>query len=208
MSETKGIEKLAEIRGEFAAEIRDKYEPNAKPCSACPSPGICCRDVHFVNVHITRLEAATIIRRIGELNEEARERVFTRVTEIVAKYDLTSDGDTFLKTFACPLFEKGVGCLVHETAKPLPCIAHACYEKQDDLPPEGLLFEREKFVASLNRRVYGSEPTLLPLPVALTRKLLAAGPQPSADHSHRDQQNKKDRMIPDGQQIPRHYLDY
>lgn len=73
--------------------------------------------------------------------------------------------------FACPLFERGVGCLVHEKAKPLACIAHACYEKQEDLPPESLLTEREGLIEKLNLRTYGSSKPWLPIPDAL-RKII------------------------------------
>lgn len=169
ISETRGIEKLAEIRSEFAAEISENYEYKAKPCLTCSSPGICCRDEHFVNVHITRLEAAAISQRLDELDEPLKEEVYRRINETIDKYNLTSEGDTFLQTYACPLLDKSSRCLVHNSAKPLPCIAHACYEKQEDLPPESLLFESEKAVAKLNRRIYGCEPALLPLPVALAR---------------------------------------
>ena len=71
------------------------------------------------------------------------------------------------KTYACPLFEKGVGCLVHNSAKPLPCIAHACYEREADLPPDELLTEREIKIAELNRKVYGRAEPPVPIPVAI-----------------------------------------
>lgn len=170
ISESRGIEKLRELRSAFASEIRDSFEYRAKSCSACESPGKCCRDEHFVNVHITRLEAAAIGRRLDELGEERKQEVLLRAEKAIEKFGLALTGDTFDKTYACPLFESGIGCLVHETAKPLPCIAHACYEKKEDLPPDDLLAERESAVSKLNRRVYGNEPPLTPLPVAIARK--------------------------------------
>lgn len=168
VSESSGITSLATIRLEFAAEIRRSYEHNAKPCSACENPGICCRDEHFVNVRITRLEAKAIIQRLEQFDEAKRDEVYLRVNEAIDRYDLTS-GDSLLKTYACPLFEKGVGCLVHETAKPLPCIAHACYENEADLPPGQFLEEEEMAVANLNRRVYGTSLLPIPIPVAIAR---------------------------------------
>lgn len=167
-SESGEMERLAKIRSEFAAEIRRSYERKAKPCLTCASPGICCRDEHFVNVRITKLEAAAIAGRLNELPEGKRTDVFERVAETINKYNLSAPGDPSLKTYACPLFEKGVGCLVHDTAKPLPCIAHACYENEADLPPGELLEEAEAAVAKLDRRVYGkaSPPELLPVAVA------------------------------------------
>jgi len=172
VSETRGIEKLREIRSEFAAEIRASYEHKAKPCALCESPGICCRDEHFVNVRITRLEAAAIVRRLDELGEVKRNEVRKRAVEAIDKYDLSTPGDLHSKTYACPLFEKGLGCLVHDTAKPLPCIAHACYENEADLPPSEVLEEREILIADLNRRVYGKGFLPISIPVAIAGRTI------------------------------------
>lgn len=190
ISETRGIERLSEIRSEFAVEIRRSYEHKANPCSSCDTPGICCRDEHFVNVRITRLETAAIARRLDELGEKKRDEVYTRVEEAIEKYGLGDATDPTLKTYACPLFEKGSGCLVHDSAKPLPCIAHACYENKADLPPGELLEEREHIIAGLNRRVYGRESLPLPIPIAIAQKArdLDGGLQPAADHGHRNKQ--------------------
>lgn len=167
-SETAGIEKLSKIRSEFAAEIQVGYEHKAKPCSKCASPGICCRDAHFVNVRITRLEAAAIRSALESLGTERLDAVNARVDETITRYRLTeTDGEH--KTYACPLFEARVGCLVHETAKPLPCIAHACYDDPADLPPDNLLAEREAAILNLNRRVYGRDIAALPLPLMIAR---------------------------------------
>lgn len=92
-----------------------------------------------------------------------KEKVYLRIENAIEKYGLDEQSH---ETFACPIFEKGVGCLVHKTAKPLPCIAHACYERKVDLPPEELLAEREVEIDKLNERVYGMS-ILLPLPVAI-----------------------------------------
>jgi hypothetical protein len=172
VSETRGIEKLLQIRLEFAAGIRGSYEPRAKPCTLCESPGICCRDEHFVNVRITRLEAAAIVRRLDELGEDKRNEVRERAGEAIDKYDLSAPDDSLLNTYACPLFEKGIGCLVHDTAKPLPCIAHACYENEADLPPSELLEEKETLIADLNRRVYGKRSLPISIPVAIAGRHL------------------------------------
>jgi hypothetical protein len=56
---------------------------------------------------------------------------------------------------------------VHDAAKPLPCIAHACYERREDLPPDELLTEREIRIAELNRRVYGRTEAPLPIPLVI-----------------------------------------
>jgi hypothetical protein len=98
------------------------------------------------------------------LADEQRERVDGRIDRVIAEYGLDADDGT---TYACPLFEKGIGCLVHSEAKPLPCIQHACYENEKDLPPDELLAEQEGLVDALNRRVYGQASTLTPLPLAV-----------------------------------------
>lgn len=169
ISETSGLAKLAEIRRKFADEIREGYERRAKPCSACATPGACCLDEHFVNVRVTRLEARAISDRLDELTPELREMAMLRAGAAIERYGLDHAGEE-PGTYACPLFEKGIGCLVHETAKPLPCIAHACYERKEDLPPDELLTEREMQIAELNRRVYGRAEPALPIPVAIARR--------------------------------------
>ena len=172
ISETKGLSKLAEIGRDFSDEVRRGYEHRAKPCSTCETPGACCLDEHFVNVRVTRLESRAISNSVSSLPDDLREKVLSRARSAVERYGLEeSDGE--LKTYACPLFEKGIGCLVHDTAKPLPCIAHACYERKEDLPPDELLTEREIRVAELNLRVYGKAEPPLPIPVAI------ASPGPS-----------------------------
>ena len=193
VSETTGIERLRAIRREFAEEIRNSYEHRAKPCSACETPGICCRDEHFVNVRITRLEAAAIVGRLNQLDERERSTVFERVRGVIEKYELAGSGEAAGKTYACPLFEKGAGCLVHDSAKPLPCIAHACYENRTDMPPGELLEDRELRVADLNRRVYGALPSLTPLPVAIAARLgtLTARPESAAQNGYGDQKEQE-----------------
>lgn len=188
IAESKGIERLRTVRSEFAAKIRREYEHRATPCSACKSPGICCRDEHFVNVRITRLEAAAIAERLGRLEDDKSAKVYERVLEAIEKFGLNSPDDNSNKAYACPLFEQGVGCLVHDSAKPLPCIAHACYENAADLPPATMLEDREVTVAALNRRVYGTASVLSPIPVAIAGfRRSNAGPQPAADHRDRNE---------------------
>ena len=158
------LEKLHKLKADFAERVRSDYEHRAKGCATCKTPGACCLDANFVNVHITPLEAKAINKVIDSLPEKGEIR--RRTDETIEKYDLLSDGNTF---YACPLFEKGVGCLVHKEAKPLPCIAHACYENKEDLPPDELLTEQEGHVERLNERVYRQPTTWLPLPVAVRR---------------------------------------
>ena len=163
-SQTKALARLSGIRQEFAEAIQKNYEHRARSCITCETPGKCCLDEHFVNVRITKLEAVGINKTLNELPDGLRQNVISRIEKSIEKYSLKVSEE--LKTYTCPLFEKGIGCLVHETAKPLPCIAHACYERKEDLPPDELLTEREIEIEKLNRRVYGST-TLLPIPLAL-----------------------------------------
>ncbi|CAN5294401.1 hypothetical protein BH20ACI2_BH20ACI2_01930 [soil metagenome] len=170
LSESEGIRRLSRIRESLRQQIRAGYEYRAKDCLTCEVQGACCTDAHFVNVHITRLEAVAIRQTLDCLPDEQRNAVRARASDAVSRYGLDAEGDTFSKTFACPLFEKGTGCLVHSTAKPLPCVSHACYANAADLPPEELLAGHEREVDDLNRRVYGSSQQWLPLPLALERR--------------------------------------
>jgi hypothetical protein len=167
LSQTRALEKLHDLKIDFARQIKSDYEHRAKDCATCETPGACCLDAHFVNVHITTLEAKAIRNVIDEL--PGRAEIDARIDDTISRYGLATDGDTFSKTYACPLFEKGIGCLVHERGKPLPCIAHACYENKKDLPPDALLATAEKVVDELNELVYRKPTTWLPLPVAVRR---------------------------------------
>ncbi|MGD9590319.1 MAG: hypothetical protein AB7Q37_11720 [Pyrinomonadaceae bacterium] len=169
LSETAAIAKLTSIRRRFRERLAG-YEARAKSCAACTSPGACCTDAHFVNVRISRLEAAAILRSINELEPVLKNDVMERTVRTVTEYGLDEIDAGGPGTYSCPLFEPGRGCLVHHTAKPLSCIAHACYEQREDLPPEHLLTEAESEVDSLNRRVYRDDAIPNPLPLALTER--------------------------------------
>ena len=157
LSERKAVEKLAIIREDLRRDVAERFEHRAKPCSSCTTPGACCLDEHFVNVRISRLEAAAIRQAVMDLAEEARVGVETRLSAIEPQAEF----------YACPLYQTTVGCLVHDTAKPLPCIVHACYERKEDLPPDELLAGGEAAIDSLNRRVYGRSDRLIPIHAAL-----------------------------------------
>lgn len=168
LSQTKALIKLKELKKVYQKQIRENYEHKAKDCLTCPTQGACCTDAHFVNVHITRLEAVAIGETLGELNEKRRREISNRVAKTIETYNLTAEGDTFEQKFACPLFEKSIGCLVHSKGKPAPCIQHACYENMVDLPPDKLQEEVENRIEQLNRLVYRQAPRWLPLPVWLS----------------------------------------
>lgn len=167
MSEPKALGELEKLKNAYRNLIAANYEHRAASCQTCPTRGACCLDEHFVNVHITRLEAVAIAKTLASLNEEKQREIYNRAEKAVEKYDLNSDGDTFQKTFACPLFEKETGCLVHASGKPAPCISHACYENESDLPPDDLQEEIEFNIERLNRKTYGGASVLSPLPVWL-----------------------------------------
>ena len=168
LSETKALDKLRRLKQKLADRIRDGWEHRARSCATCPTPGACCLDAHFVNVHVTRLEARAITAVLDGLSEERRRRILCRIARVISDYGLTAEGDTFARTYACPLFEKGKGCLVHERGKPVPCIIHACYENREDLPPDEVESGATAAVERIDRRTYGRPSKWLPLPLALT----------------------------------------
>lgn len=171
ISRQRAIEKLAAIRSDFRSEIAAKYEHRAKSCLSCETPGACCLDAHFVNVRITRLEAEAIARALDELPADIHEAVRKRTADCIRIYKLDEVLESETATYACPLFERGIGCLVHETAKPLPCIAHACYDSQDDLPPDDLLDDAESAIYDLNVRTYHQFHQPSPIPLAISTKI-------------------------------------
>lgn len=171
MNEQDALIELRRAKTAYQRFVRDNFETAARDCRSCPTFGACCTDAHFVNVHITPLEAVAIresIENNPELTAEEKQAVFLRAKTAIEKYDLKETGDTFRQTFACPLFEQKRGCLVHaDGAKPAACIQHACYENREDLPPECLQANAENKIENLNRVVYDDDWRWLPLPVWL-----------------------------------------
>ena len=168
ISQTRALDRLKRIKADLRSQI-SHYERRAKNCLTCKTPGACCLDAHFVNVRISRLEAVAIKNALGELPSGLRKRVEQRVDAVISKYGLSAERDTFARTYACPLFEQGTGCLVHETGKPVPCIIHACYETRADLPPDDLQTSAERQIDVLNTRTYGGAQPWLPIPLAIKR---------------------------------------
>jgi hypothetical protein len=168
LSESRALESLKKIREEFRLDISESYEIRAKSCASCSTRGACCVDAHFVNVRISRLEAVAIRRVIEKLLPGPRKSLDDRIEDAIERFGLEDSEDS---TYACPLFDRDIGCIVHDAAKPLPCISHACYENKEDLPPDELLESAELVVERLNRKVYGRSLPLLPLPVAIRNGL-------------------------------------
>lgn len=170
-SEAGALAATQRLKTSYQNHIRRNYEHAAADCRSCPTRGVCCTDAHFVNVHITRLEAIAIretLERTPRLSEDEKREVYKRAQEAVKRYDLRATGDTFAQTFACPLYEPKVGCLVHRRAKPAPCIQHGCYRDWTDLPPHALQERTEHKVEELNAQTYGAAWAWLPLPLWLT----------------------------------------
>ena len=169
LSEKQALLKLRNLKNDFRARIKQNYEHRAKDCGTCETKGACCLDAHFVNVHITRLEAVLIRDELQKLAPDKQKAVQVRIAGAIEKYDLSDKGDTFQKTFACPLFEKNSGCLIH-SVKPTACIAHACYERREDLPPDELQAETEEKIERLDEQTYKKFSRWLPLPLYLSGK--------------------------------------
>lgn len=166
LSESNALRRLEDIKSEYRREIQISYEPNAKSCLTCETRGACCVDEHFVNVHISRLEAMAIRKKLNDFSAEKRFEIYGRIKKSIEKYDLKNSPDSFAKTFACPLFERETGCLIH-SVKPVPCIQHACYERREDLPPDELQVNAEEEIEQLNKKTYGKNSVWLALPVWL-----------------------------------------
>lgn len=168
LSERQALERLEKIKSEYRSVVNNEYETRAKSCLMCETPGACCLDEHFVNVHITRLEAVAIKQDLQRFSKEKQTEIYNRITDTIEKYTLENSEDSFAQTFACPLYEKGAGCLVH-AVKPVPCIQHACYERREDLPPDKLQIDAEQKIEQLNEKTYRQNTKWLPLPVWLKR---------------------------------------
>jgi hypothetical protein len=170
LTEASALAQLQRVKASYQSLIKLNYERAAENCATCPTKGACCTDAHFVNVHITRLEAIHMretLARTPRLTEAARRAIYARAQRAVAQYKLSAAGNTFAQTFACPLFEPQAGCLVHKRAKPAPCIQHACYDSWEDLPPLILQSRVEHRIEQLNTELYGAAWAWLPVPVWL-----------------------------------------
>lgn len=167
LSEKQALLKLRELKNDFRDHIKQNYEHRAKSCETCETKGACCLDAHFVNVHITKLEAVLIKEELAKFPLEKQKEIAERIEKTIKTYELSTEGDTLKKTFACPLFEQNVGCLIH-SVKPIPCIQHACYQRKEDLPPDEFQQNTESKIERLNEQTYKQFSRWLPLPIFLS----------------------------------------
>src|SRR5437868_2724647 len=87
LSEPAALARLQHEKRAYQSHIKLVYEPAARSCRTCPTPGVCCTDAHFVNVHITRLEAVAIrdtLARTPRLTDIERRAVYTRARAALA----------------------------------------------------------------------------------------------------------------------------
>ena len=166
LAKSRALQKLDSLKKKFRDEV-SPYERRAKNCLTCEAQGVCCTDAHFVNVHVTRLEAEAMNSTLEELPDALEAKVRKRIADAIREYSLRADDRSFERTYSCPLFEPGIGCLVHSGPKPLPCIHHACYESVADLPPDEILETAEAKIERLNSRTFGNAWNWQPIPVAL-----------------------------------------
>ncbi|HZI20173.1 MAG TPA: hypothetical protein VEY09_16430 [Pyrinomonadaceae bacterium] len=170
VSEAEALARLRRGKESFQTDLKLRFEHRAQDCRACPTPGACCTDAHFVNVHITRLEAVAVrdtLERTPRLDDAERRAVYERARATVERYGLRASGDTFAQTYSCPLYVRDRGCLVHRRVKPAPCVHHACYEDWADVPPPEIQWREERRIEQLNAEAYGAAWAWLPLPVWL-----------------------------------------
>lgn len=171
LSEQEALARLQRVKAAYQTFIKLNYERAAEDCAVCPTRGVCCTDAHFVNVHITRLEAVAMretLERTPRLTSAEKRAVYAHARAAVKRYHLQATGETFKQTYACPLYSPAQGCLVHRRAKPAPCIQHACYENWEDLPPARLQTRTEHRVEQLNTEIYGAAWAWLPTPLWLS----------------------------------------
>lgn len=165
LPENKSFEKVREIKARHRSAVQDDYEFKAKDCVTCETKGACCLDAHFVNVRVSHLESVLMIEELKKLPAAMFSEVTDRIDAAIETFQLMDRRDE-TATYSCPLFEPSVGCLVHEV-KPVPCVQHACYEKESDLPPESLREEAELEIDRIVRRTYGKSLPLKSIPIAL-----------------------------------------
>ncbi len=74
LAETKALSELHELKTAYQSFIKNNYEHRAVSCETCPTKGACCLDAHFVNVHITKLEAVAIRKTLEKIKRGKTKR--------------------------------------------------------------------------------------------------------------------------------------
>lgn len=185
LSETSGVDIINEAR-RLLRDAVSVYEQEAKDCQTCETRGLCCTDAHFVNVRISPLETKAIINHIEGLSDRLKTRIRMRLNESIESLEEEMKPEAESVFYSCPLFDREVGCSVHEV-KPGACIHHACYENKSDLPPAMILDEYEEVVELANKRVYGKHRVSLPIPIAIRELAEDSGSSnPPADDRDRE----------------------
>ena len=83
LSEKQALIKLRTLKNDFRNRIKQNYEHRAKDCGTCETKGACCVDAHFVNVHITKLEAVLIKEELAKFTPEKQKNIEKRISETV-----------------------------------------------------------------------------------------------------------------------------
>ena len=82
------LNKLTQIKVNYQSLISENFEFNAKSCLTCETKGACCLDAHFVNVHITELEAVAIKEKLATFSTEKQREIYQRISETIEKYNI------------------------------------------------------------------------------------------------------------------------
>src|ERR1051325_11766618 len=105
LEEAEALARLQRVKSSYQTHIKLNYEHAATDCRACPVRGVCCTDAHFVNVHITRLEAVALretLRRSPRLTFDGARAVYIRAREAVERYGFRAPGGALPPTLPRP----------------------------------------------------------------------------------------------------------
>ena len=107
LTEAEALALLQRGKAAFQTHVKLNFEHRARDCRACPTPGVCCTDAHFVNVHITRLEAVAVretVRRIVSRIATASSRVMWTFTKCASVQHAPGVGHARQSTARCSKF--------------------------------------------------------------------------------------------------------
>jgi hypothetical protein len=104
---------------------------------------------------------------LQKLPIEKQKEIYCRIEQTIENYDLKSSGDTFAQTFACPLFEKEIGCLVHASGKTRRVHSACVLRKQTGFAARRVTVGSRNEIERLNEQTYKTSARWLSLPVFL-----------------------------------------